>query len=388
MPVAYTPGLRVTPDAAIRQQRRLPVRGEVLVQLGQMVQADQVLAQAEMPGHLHTISAADTLRVEPQELPSLVTKRSGDAVKVGEIIARTEGLWGLLKTELKAPVSGVVEEVSAVSGHVRIREHPRRIEVLAHVPGRVAEIIPGEGAIIETRGALVQGIFGVGGERRGTLRVIGDGPDALPSTSLRTGLQAEQIGECRGCVLVAGAGAEAAAVRAAAEAGAVGLIVGAVQDEVLRQYVGYDIGVAITGQEDLPMTLILTEGFGELPMARRTWELLSSLQGQLASINGATQIRAGVIRPEVVVARGVADQAGGAGLEPAPTDGELGGKLEVGSRVRIIREPHFGALGQVTALPVELTEIETESRVRVAIVRLDDGQEVRVPRANLELTQE
>jgi transcription antitermination factor NusG len=144
--------------------------------------------------------------------------------------------------------------------------------------------------------------------------------------------------------------------------------------------VGYDIGVAITGQEDVPMTLILTEGFGELPMARRTWELLRSLEGRVASINGATQIRAGVIRPEMVVTH--EEEAEGA---PEPDREQV---LQIGSRVRVIRDPHFGALGRVSGLPPELTEIETESRVRVARVRLDVGEEVRVPRANLELIRE
>jgi len=165
-----------------------------------------------------------------------------------------------------------------------------------------------------------------------------------------------------------------------ASSGAAGLVVGAVTDEALRDYIGYDIGVAITGQEDISMTLIITEGFGELPMAQRTWELLVSLQGQLASINGATQIRAGVVRPEIIVTR---EQPRASEPEISPAQ-----MLLVGGRVRVIREPHFGALGRVTALPPELTEIETESHVRIARVRLDNGDEVRVPRANLELIQE
>ena len=36
-------------------------------------------------------------------------------------------------------------------------------------------------------------------------------------------------------------------------------------------------------------------------MAARTFGLFQALQGRTASINGATQIRAGVIRPEVIV---------------------------------------------------------------------------------------
>ena len=375
MPVAYTPGLRITSDAVLRQPRRLPLKGEVLVKPGDLVTSDQVVARAEMPGNLHTLRAAQTLHVAPQELPGHLVRQPGDLVQAGEVIARTSGLWGLFKSEVRAPITGVIEEVVTVSGYIRLREPPKRVEVAAHVAGRVVEVMEGEGAVIETRAALIQGIFGVGGERRGRLRMVATQPDQP--------LSVDSLSDCRGCVLVAGSGADIEAIRRAAEAGAVGLVVGAVSDAALRAYVGYDIGVAITGQEDMSMTLIITEGFGELPMAHRTWELLSSLEGQLASINGATQIRAGVIRPEIIVPHQDMDCRTSA---PESPDGSQQ-SLAIGARVRVIREPHFGALGAVTALPSELTQIETESRVRIARVRLDSGEEVAVPRANLEIIQ-
>ena len=36
-------------------------------------------------------------------------------------------------------------------------------------------------------------------------------------------------------------------------------------------------------------------------MGQQTYDLLSESNGRLASINGATQIRAGVIRPEIII---------------------------------------------------------------------------------------
>ncbi len=281
MGVAYTPGLRVTAEAAVRQRRRLPMRGEVLVRVGDSVNAEDVVARAEMPGDLHNVRAAAMLRVEPQELASHLVRQRGDVVEAGEVIARTQGLWGLFKSEVRSPMAGTLEEVSTTSGHARIRGEARRVEVKAHIAGRVVEVMEGEGAVIEARGAVVQGIFGVGGERRGQVRVIAKGPEER--------MDPAAVGECGGCVVVAGAGADAAAIRSAAEAGAAALVVGAVRDDALRDYVGYDIGVAITGQEDVPMTLIVTEGFGELPMAKKTWELLRSLEGRLASVDGATR---------------------------------------------------------------------------------------------------
>ena len=52
--------------------------------------------------------------------------------------------------------------------------------------------------------------------------------------------------------------------------------------------------------------------------------------------------------------------------------------------MRIIRDPYFGQLGRVTKLPVELQNLETEARVRVLRVELEDGQETTLPRANVE----
>ncbi|GAH83249.1 unnamed protein product [marine sediment metagenome] len=100
-------------------------------------------------------------------------------------------------------------------------------------------------------------------------------------------------------------------------------------------------------------------------------------------MNGATQIRAGVIRPEIVVPLKKSSSRRDIERKKEET-----GNLVVGSRVRVIREPYFGRLGQVTELPPELTELESEARVRVLKVKFpDDKKEAVVPRANVELIE-
>jgi len=163
--------------------------------------------------------------------------------------------------------------------------------------------------------------------------------------------------------------------------GARGVIIGGIRDGDLSSFMGYDIGVAITGEEKVGLTLILMEGFGKMRMAAKTFNLLKRYDGRLACINGATQIRAGVLRPEIIV----------------PFDKSIDGKdeeklllegLKPGLPVRIIGHPYFGALGKVTSLPIDLQKVETESDVRVLEVELEDGQRVFVPRANVELIEE
>lgn len=374
MPTAYTPGLRITEDALIRKERRLPLKGQVLVSPGDLVEAETVVAKAELPGTARTIKAAEVLGIEPSELPGVLAKKVGDPVEEGELLGEVKTFFGLFKSQLRAPTTGTIEHISEVSGYVGVREPPIPIQIEAYLAGRVAEIIPEEGVIIESRGALIEGIFGVGGERRGNLAMVASAPDQPLSEEALT----DQL---RGQVIVGGSTASGAALQKAAKCGVTGVILGGISDSDLQQLVGYEIGVAITGHEDIPFTLIVTEGFGPLSMAQRTFDLLKSLEGQMASINGATQIRAGVIRPEIIVPKPM--EAGAWEAPEKLPQTELG----IGTRVRVIREPHFGRLGKITALPSELQPIETGAQVRVAEVELDDAQTATVPRANLEIIE-
>ncbi len=365
---AYTPGLTVDARVSIRKTRRLPLKGEVLVAVGQSVEPDTAVARTELPGEVILVRAADRLGITGAELPELLRRQVGDAVEEGELIAETPGLLGrFFKSQLLAPVAGTIETVTERTGNLSIRRPPRPVELTAYVEGTVVELLPAEGAVIETRGALVQGIFGVGGERVGTLRAVAD-PGELPA-------------DLTGCVVAVPGRAEVELYRRVAESGAAGLVAGAVLDGDLAAIVGHDIGVAITGEEDIPATLIITEGFGPVAMAERTWSLLSALDGRRASISGATQVRAGVIRPEILVP----DLSIPPDEVHEPTaESQI---LAEGSRIRLIREPHFGALATVTELPSEPRQIATGAKVRVLTARLDDGSEVTVPRANVELIE-
>src|SRR5207244_4364254 len=153
---------------------------------GEAVTPETVVARTLIPGILRSVKVAEILGIDPDEVPATLSVREGDTVAAGQVIAQTKSFFGLFKSECKCPVDGVVELISPVSGHVGVRESPLPIEVRAYVEGRIAQAVPGEGVVVETRGALVQGIFGVGGERQGTLRMVAAGPDEpLTEASLR-----------------------------------------------------------------------------------------------------------------------------------------------------------------------------------------------------------
>ncbi len=373
---AYTPGLRVTPQATRTKQRQLPLRGQVLVEPGARVRRDQVVARTELPGNVTTLNLVNRLGVTPEELPGYMLKKEGEAIQAGEPIAQTRPFIKWFKTTVEAPVSGSVESISAVTGQVILREPPRPVEVLAYIDGTVVEVLPEEGVRIETRAAFVQGIFGVGGECWGPLHLLAAHPEDA--------LEAARIGpECAGKILVGGSLITQQAVQQARQAGAIGVIGGGIRDQDLRDLLGYDLGVAITGTEEIGLSLIVTEGFGEIAMARKTFEILQACSGKEASISGATQIRAGVLRPEIIVP--LQDEPPRADEHPAPQQQQ---GLETGDVLRVIRAPYFGCIGRVSALPSELQEVASGAQVRVLEVEFEDGARAVVPRANVELIEE
>ena len=374
---AYTPGLKVTEGMTIQKERRLPLEGEVLVEVGVTVQAEDVVAKADLPGNVQLLNVANLLSVPAEEITEYMLKPVGETIVKDEIIATTKGLFGLFKSQARSPIDGTIEAVSDVTGQVILREPPVPVEVKAYTDGTVTEIAPNEGVTVETYGSYIQGIFGVGGETVGNLTVAVSSPNDELAT-------AQILPEHRDHILVGGSLVTTDAIQKAIQQGVRGIIAGGIDDADLRELLGYELGVAITGSEEIGITLVITEGFGSIAMAEQTFTLLKAREGMKTSINGATQIRAGVVRPEILIP--ITPEAAEKASEAEDDAAE--GILEIGSSVRIIREPYFGKLGRVTELPVELQDLETEARVRVLRVELEDGQQTILPRANVEAIEE
>ena len=370
---AYTPGLRVTERAVLRRERRLPLKGQVAVKSGDAVDAQTIVARTELPGNVQTLNIAARLAIDPARVPGALLKPIGSTVKAGEVVAMGKTLFGLITQKATAPVDGTLESVSAVTGQLILRERPILVEVNAFVRGQVVEVLPGEGVVVETEATFIQGIFGVGGETQGPIAIVASSPEEE--------LRGEHLSEAhRGQVVVGGSYVTYDTLMRAKTLGVAGVVVGGFDDGGLRRLLGKDLGVAITGSEDLGFTLVLTEGFGRIRMADRTWRLLTARDGHAASVSGATQIRAGVMRPEILVPL----LLGG----PRAHAGSVGTGIEVGSLLRVIRAPHFGRIGSVVELPPELRELESGSMARVMVVEFgDDGTRSVVPRANVELIE-
>ena len=370
---AYTPGLKVLHETKINKERRLPLKGTVVVENGTTVQPDDIVAKTDLPGNVQMVNVANQLNIDADDVNDAMTVKVGSEVRKDDMIAETKGLFGMFKSNVTAPVDGTIEVISDTTGQVVIREAPIPVEIDAYMSGRIKEVIPEEGVVIESEGVFIQGIFGIGGESRGDLAVIVKNREEEITEELITS-------ELAGKIVVGGSFISLKAYKKAIQMKVAGVVVGGFNYFDLEDILGYTLGVAITGSEDLATSLILTEGYGKIRMGSQTFDLLKEHHGKFTSVNGATQIRAGVIRPEIVI------PLSGDELKGDHKDAHASEGIQAGSLVRVIRAPYFGRMGKVVDLPSELRKMESETMVRVAIIKID-GENIEIPRANLEMVE-
>jgi hypothetical protein len=239
---------------------------------------------------------------------------------------------------------------------LEVQEKP--FELKAGLPGMVRELIVDRGAIVETTGALIQGVWGNGQIDAGMLRVLASQPDHL--------LTPDQVDvSLRGTVILAGYASDPAVLQTAAELPAKGVLLAGMSPDL--------ISVA----QELPMPVVVLEGFGQRALNEVAYRLLSTSEQRDVAVNAEPWDHFAGTRPEVVI--------------PLPTSGAPAGPQEAdtfteGQQVRIIRAPYAGQVGTleahkgVAALPNGL-------RVPAAEIRLESGTSALVPLANLEVLE-
>ena len=159
----------------------------------------------------------------------------------------------------------------------------KQVIVNAYIQGTVSEVIEHRGCVVDTPGIKLNGIFGLGRETHGEIKVVTKGPDQVLEPDMITD-------DCKDKIIIGGSFATNEALSKALEVGVRGVVTGTVNYFNLTQSLGVKLGVGITGQEDIDITVILMEGFGHLNMRREIWETLAALEGKTASINGATPV--------------------------------------------------------------------------------------------------
>ncbi len=320
-------------EGPIRRTVSLPLAGEILVRVGQDVEAGQTLARASQPSGYTVLNVAQELGVEATDAADLMLVKLGSAVKKGRPLARKKSVMGV--RTLTAPVDGTL----AALRHGRL--------ILTHAPSWTAIQAPFAGVVtaakqqrhvtISAEGSLLQAMWGAGGQGHGTLII------ATPSPA--TVLEAHALEHLMpGDVVVAGL----------------------IDDTtLLERMMALGVGAIIAGSmpwavcqwaKARRLALVLTDGIGRQGMAPHFYAELEAHTGDVVGVDTTATDR----RPEIVI----------------PHEKTLGGNMATHSAewVRVLQMPHHSTVGL-------LQRVQPRQGATVALAQ---GQQLLVPLANID----
>jgi len=246
------------------------------------------------------VQVGQRMGVWGRKLRRLLKREAGDFVEKGQILAQkietgdeaSPGSFAFART----PIAGIVEEIDLENGLVRIRRDFREVELKAGFFGEVTALT--EDAIeITAKGRRVQGVCGIGAESFGRLRVATGRPGAR--------MEAEDVRESdAGMILIGGASVSLEALEKGREVEIAGIVTGGADHLDLCSFLGKDFAVAITGKEKTPFPVVLTTEFGDAPMDAEMFGFFKEQERKWIHVSPTTHMRAGVVRPEIVVMSG------------------------------------------------------------------------------------
>lgn len=380
----------IAANILVRRERRLPVPGEVRVRAGQRVEPSDVVAQSVPSFDPVVVGIAADLDMSPAAAAKRLRVSPGQAVEQGDMLAQKGGRGSRVS---RSPVTGTFTGYDPATGSGLISIPSETVSVHAHLKGIVTDLIPYYGAVIETPATVIRGIFGLGGEQHGVLKVlVADNDEPVTPEVINARVTYS--------VALGGSEVTVAALHKLIQLGARGLITGSIRQSELAAFLGYSgpeawrLGASTLNSNGwvfpppLPgkvtpvppdFVLIITEGFGSVPMSPRTFETIAGYDGQEIAVDGSTRLRGGLARPEIVIP--LARTTNVEWLE------ESGPRLEVGKNVRLLAPAYLGQIAQVISLPVGPRAVQSGVLSTVAEVQMAGGQRLRVPTANLEVLE-
>jgi hypothetical protein len=323
-----------------------------MVRKGQKVNATDVIAEAKLSPEHMLLDLARGLGVSESQAELFIQCKAGMPVAQGDVLA---GPVGFTKRVVRAPQNGRVVLVAGSQALLEI-EHPQ-YELKAGLPGLVTTLVGDSGVVIETTGALIQGVWGNQRVDFGLMNLMINEPDdVLTSDKLDVSL--------RGSVLLAGHCGEAEALKTAGSLPVRGLILASLD------------AALIPLANRLTYPILVLDGFGKIPMNNPAFKLLTTSERREVAVNASSWERLKGSRPELIIQL------------TAPTDPPVPQDVDVfvpGLQVRVIRAPHLGKIGQLSMVQPGLTALPNSIKAACAEVQFDDGEKVVIPLVNLEI---
>ena len=345
------PVKHILPMTVIRRRRVMPYPGKVLVRAGQKVGATDIIAESNLYAEYLLLDIARGLGMRPDAVEGYLQCHVGDQLAEKDIIA---GPVGLARRIVRSPRAGKVAIIG--DGQVLLEISGQSFQMKAGLPGEVVELVTERGAVIESAGALVQGVWGNGRADSGLLAILARSPDhEIKSSELDV--------SSRGAIVLAGHLHDVEVLRTAEEVTLRGLILGSMEARL----------IPAAAKASFP--IIVLEGFGRLPVGATSHKLMLSYERRDVALNGEALNQFTGVKPEVFFPAAVPES-----VTPPPEFVPL----EISQQVRILRAPNAGEVGKIVELK-GMTTFSGGLRARAARVLLENGENAIIPLANLEV---
>ena len=345
------PITHILPLTTIQRERMLPLPGRVLARRGQKVNPGDVVAEAVVSPEHVLLDVSRGLDLRPEEADRYIKVQAGAQVDTGDVIAER---GNVARRVVRCPKPGKV--VVAGSGQVLLELETPPFELKAGMSGVVVELYPDRGVLVETTGALIQGVWGNGGIDFGLMNVLAKKPDHV--------LKADRLDvSLRGSVVLGGHCEDVEVIRLLDDLPLRGLILASMNAKL------------VSAALKVRCPIILLEGFGKLPMNPVAFKLLSTSDRREVSVNAARWEPLLGVRPEIVIALPA----------EASKQAEEITHFKPGQQVRVLRAPYRGAVGGLMAVLPGVTLLPNGLMTQVAEVRFEGNEKALIPLANLEV---
>ena len=366
-----TPKRTINESVILQRERRLPISGISHVKAGEIVPYDKCVLATEIKGEIQVIRLSEKLGIDPESISDGLLIKEGYSLKKGDLIFERKSFFSFLDLKENSPVEGMVEFISLNSGHIGIRLKSKKLELQAFIPGEIKEVQKERTVILSSHVGLIQGIVGYGGEGVGRIHFFDNSEDEILDINC---IKCLEVGNGP-TILVGGKSFSEDFFNWANNHNIIGIVTSSIDAGDVKNILKTSaLGVNPAYASNLP-TVVIIEGFGSIPLSKRSVEFFRHSHGKLASINGLTQVRAGAIRPELIVHEPL--------LTKAPVSETLAAFPEIGDSMRIVRGRYFGKVGRILEIPKMIETLESGVETHVAILELDQAR-VSVSLANLE----
>ncbi|MBI4039985.1 hypothetical protein HY389_01370 [Candidatus Daviesbacteria bacterium] len=369
--------LRIRPDVVVHVTRGLGGgKGELHVAERQEVTPSDILGLGEQSGGFATVDLAKELGVSPGQVPRFLFKKLGQNIFKGELLAGKKGVLGLGQKVVLAPSDGVLDYLDPKTGELRLKFIAKRNKVVSGVYGIIdkVDLIKKE-VLIRTRVTEVYGVLGTGRERSGFIHVLGAGDVLVSSKQIGPGLT--------GDILVGGGMVFADALMKAVSTRIPAVVSGGIEPGEFQAMTGGKLDTLTKRWSDVGVSLLVTEGFGAIPIGEDIFKLLGKYNGRFAIINGNLKklILPSIDPDSMMYIRKVAVPLQNK-VESIP-DLQLV-ELKVGLNVRMIALPYRGWQGKIVAIDKTATTLPSGISTYLVTIDCPKGK-IRAPYLNIEV---